>query len=152
MDCNQLNGRFQEQRVPGVYEVTIVSNQLDGIVGFGGQFGGVLQLRKVAEGRLQGGTGSYLFSDRTFALGPFALQPFSAKNEDLVSMNVTIQSEGNGQYLVELDIFGGGRHFVINGQCIEGAIVGSGPAIGASEPVETAIYTITVGRFIEDPH
>jgi hypothetical protein len=152
MDCNALDQLFQTLRTNGTYKVTIVSNQPDGIVGYGVTGG-----RWTGQSVLSGSTDRYLFSDRTVTLpssdpifvGPE--NPFAVTAPE--SIDVTVASQGNGQYFVQLNFTGGiNRQFAIAGQCTSGAIVGTAPAIGNNEHVDDAVYVVTVGGFTEDPH
>ncbi|MFL6123843.1 hypothetical protein [Actinophytocola sp.] len=136
-----------------------MSNQPDGICGYA-----ALGLRMTAGGRLghpAGVSSSYLFSDRVRQWpgdpGTFGMpQPFEVYSA--AKFDILISAAGNGRYDVRMD-FGAdiNRQFDLwsNGQpgaqCVEGAIVGTGPAIGNTEHVDRAIYVVTIGKNVPDP-
>src|SRR5262249_32762238 len=60
-------------------------------------------------------------------------------------LQAAIQRLASGQYQVLLQFTGPiGRTFEINGQCIGAGIVGTAPAIGNNEYVDSATYVVTV--------
>ena len=156
-NCATLDQLFQNLQDGGAYPVTIVSNQPDGIVGFGGTFPGStgLTMRKKGPGQLSGDTRGYLLSDRTFDTPPqdgFVGPPqgFSIFGPDPLSASV--QRDGTSQYTLLLHFTGGiNRTYEISAQCVGEAIVGVANAIGNNEHVNSATYTVTVGSFVPDP-
>lgn len=151
MDCNLLTNIFDNLERQRRYHVTIVSNQRNGVVGYG-----KVEMTKEVEMSLVG-RGQYLRSDRIslIPIGPPESgpppgggfqpryeQPFSTRPEVAETMSLIIRPSGDNRYKVDGDFEN--RPFSFEGQCIQGAIIGSAPAVGVTEPNETAIYTITV--------
>jgi hypothetical protein len=156
MSCADLDQTFQSPQTNGMYPVTIVSNQPDGIAGFTGsvypstvggapgQFSGT---------QLSGATSDYLFSDRTTFTPPpgggfgGTYQPFSINAP--ASLSYTLARTGPGQYTVGLN-FGAdiNRQFSFSAQCIGESLVGYTRAIGNNEWTDDATYTITIGNFV----
>ena len=158
MSCADLDQVFQTPQTNGTYPVTVVSNQPDGIVGYGGEqysysypSGGVSG--QFANGQLTGSTSNYLFSDRSTFIPPTgggfggASQPFSINAP--VPLSYTLARTGAGQYTVGLN-FGSGinRQFSFAAQCIGESLVGYTRAIGNNEYTDDATYTITIGTFV----
>jgi hypothetical protein len=161
LSCAGLDQVFQSPQSGGGYPVTVVSNQPDGIVGFGGSSGSFagpangIQGRVSGPNQLSGSTSGYLFSDRTTytpSQGGFGgtYQPFSINGP--VPFSFTLTWTGSGQYTIGLN-FGTGinRQFSFSGQCIGEALVGYTRAIGNNEWTDDATYTVTIGTFAPDP-
>jgi hypothetical protein len=146
-DCGALDASLSGS---GSRQVTVASNQPDGIAGYSGAF----TVTADGSGRFVGGAGRYLFSDRTIdSTDPSAVrpgQPFSIAAWE--TLEVTLTRQGTGQYAVVLHFPGAiNRTFQVAGQCVGGAIVVQTPAIGNSEQVSRATCVITLGAFNPDP-
>ncbi|MEZ0112988.1 hypothetical protein ABH920_007013 [Catenulispora sp. EB89] len=160
LSCSGLDQVFQSPQTGGSYPVTVVSNQPDGIVGFGGTpygYGGSDGVPgRFSGGQLSGSTGGYLFSDRSTFIpsggGGFggSYQPFSVSS--LVPLTYTLTRNGAGQYTIGLN-FGTGinRQFSFSAQCIGESLVGYTNAIGNNEWTDNATYVVTIGNFVPDP-
>lgn len=153
MDCAALDLIFENLNANGTYSVTVVSNQPDGIAGFGA----LLMRSDAAEPQtLKGAAERYLFSDRAV---PSASQdpsisrpdqPFGLAGGEPVTASITRQTPG--RYRLQIKFTGAiNRAFDFEGQCMGAAIVGTAPAIGNSEGVDTAVYVVTTGRFTPLP-
>jgi hypothetical protein len=142
-DCGSLDQLLQAPRTGGGYPVHVLSNQPDGIVGYGG----ALRWNGSAfQGTMQGPTGTnspgpqgYLFSDRLLN-GPVPPQPpfqgppqgFALRGAEPIAASV--QRLGGGSYRVHLQFTGPvNRTFDFTGQCVGSAVVGTAPAIGSAE-------------------